>query len=1363
MIQFKIWKQYTHVVNDGVRFPQNNKKPFALIYFSENSNFINDYPKLNLKRIDARIVTVPTTKIPKTILTSELRQYYKKLGLIPYSMNQKIPQGQNVIVDLSQYFYAIDQVYHPTTYRQRPGMLIENILKRLENYFPENYQTILFYSVDLTKDINAFINKKVFPIIKSMKKEDFLFDHMLINYIDFESSKHRLLVRDGEYNFQRIVHYMKTIKGLKPGVDIQTSSEKASNIIAKIIDKEIDSKNKTKINSSIKDYLKSNPEIRNKVLSGELTADDIRDITTTSILYGVSGDLKHAINISNNIPKARKKLALKVIDKNFSGDLLQPEKTINLSTDLSLQAYQPEHMIENKSPEHIYQKRQIDFKTILKNDLTNSFKVLETKDVPLKFENIKIVDKPQKAGEIEKTDLSIVEIQLSDDFGNKHNLQIEIPKIDPNTGIFRINGQQKALINQIVQNPITFPKPGESRFESSYSVFRIYVKKLRHVTYLESFMTYKIPFIYLLSYSFGFEETLKLYKIKYEIVDKKIPGEKFICKLQNGRYIIFKNVNSPLQQCLCQSFLQGNPDKYKIKAEFGTKEYFEQYIIKISGRINSPYLITSNLQNIVDPVAKQVLRNKQLPTDLKMIMKYMAENVVKEKVIARNDISNQRIRNSEVLVHLAQKQILAAYTVYKEQVLSGNTEAQFTIVPTKVLSDFMLTELVTNMEYANPLEEMSTLTRVSPAGKKVGGIPDKQAIQVGARNVHDSYFGNIDPLDTSESDNIGVVQQLTIDALISSSRGMFAIKDINNQEKSGMLSTSTCMIPFLENTDGARVIMLSNQSKQMIPLKDPQPPIVQSGYESVLTNILSNNFIKKSPCDGKVSSITKEYITVECGQAKTKKKIDLSAKHLKSGSGKDTLSVFKPIVKSGEKVKKNQLLAEGACMSDGAIAMGRPLLTALMPYDGYNFEDGIVINENIITQGKMTSLHGVVEEVLVAEDDRILFIAEEGQTLEKGSPLLRKTIGEIEQLIGFEDDVTTDVLAGQYIKKSPGGKIVDIEIYSNVEHGKMPLIDKLVDKTKKKYKTKTNEKFRIKGQIIKGVVIRFRIEQELKTGLGDKLCNRYGNKGIISLVEDDNLMPRLPNGDRVDIILNPIGLIARMNMGQLFEMYCGLISRELGRRIPSLNKVKTIALISQVFKHLDTSKNKSSTRRLMRNIANLSNIKYKQFVEQIKKTGFYPIIIPPFQAPKEPEIRKALKVLGLKTGYHLKLPKYNGVKTAKAVPVGYMYISKLEHLGDEKLHARSTGPMVSKTLQPTGGKAKNGGNRLGELDSYTFFTYNCPNVLAEFMGPLSDDLVTKEEMLSEIIQNGNTEYKHAKFSPAKELLNSYFISLMLSR
>ncbi|GAG04666.1 unnamed protein product, partial [marine sediment metagenome] len=263
----------------------------------------------------------------------------------------------------------------------------------------------------------------------------------------------------------------------------------------------------------------------------------------------------------------------------------------------------------------------------------------------------------------------------------------------------------------------------------------------------------------------------------------------------------------------------------------------------------------------------------------------------------------------------------------------------------------------------------------------------------------------------------------------------------------------------------------------------------------------------------------------------------------------------------------------------------------------------------------------------------------------------------------------------------------------------------LIQRTNKKYGKPSAEKFVIRRVTIDGVLIRFKIEQELRIGLGDKLCNRYGNKGVISLIEDDKKMPRTPFGDRVDIILNPIGLIGRMNMGQLYELYCGLISKELGRRIIKLNdRSQVIDMLRRVLVKLDGSKGQKSSTRMINNMSKLSDAQFKNLVNQIKETGFVPIIIPPFQALKHQDINSALKVLGLKSAYHLFLPEF-GVKTKNPVTVGYMYISKLEHIADLKVFGRSTGPVVAKTLQPTSGKRHEGGQRLGELDTYSFISY----------------------------------------------------------
>ena len=876
---------------------------------------------------------------------------------------------------------------------------------------------------------------------------------------------------------------------------------------------------------------------------------------------------------------------------------------------------------------------------------------------------------------------------------------------------------------------------------------------------------YKLPLLVVLAYSFGWKETLKKYDIKVEITDDRPAKTDISTKINNDQYIVFKNITTDLKKELAHSLINAKVSQYAIKPEFGTKEYFNNLIIKMTGRMNSTYLIGTNLENIVDPVAKQVLINQQLPFELPDIMHYMATKVIEGYVEDRNDISNQRIRNSEVLVHLTQKLILASYTDYKEQVLAGNKDAKFNLPQGKVLSEFNTSEIVSSMEYANPIEEMAFMSRITPIGKSVGGVAGSETVQTDARNVHPSHFGNIDPLDTPEGGNVGVVQQLTVDAYITSARGLFNQKEIRDAEGVGILSTSSVMVPYISNNDGNRVMFSCSQSKQALPLKNPEAPVVRSGYESLLTNVLSDSFIKRSPCNGKVVQVTSDHISIICKEGEHKE-ISIIPEHLKSGSGRNTLSIFNPVVKAGQSVKQRQPIAEGSCINDGIISMGRNVLTAVMPYKGYNFEDGVVINEKIVTEDKMTSIHGIEEEILVSEKDRILKMVKIGEETEKGQPLIIKTIGELEELIGYEeydDDENIDIGGGNLVKKSPGGRVVDIEMFSNLDADMFPKYKDLINRTDRKYKKRGKQKFTFKGESVKGVLVKFTIEQELRIGLGDKIANRYGNKGIVSLVEKDENMPRTPWGERVEYIINPLGILSRMNMGQVYELYSGHIAKELHNRVVSVkDQTQIVNMMGKVLPILDRTDKKAFSTSMLKGMAAMSKAKWQKFIEETKQSGFVPILAPPFKSPTKEDLMKAMKVLKLKSGYNLFLPEFN-TKTHSEVPVGYMYLYKLEHIGSLKIHARSTGPMTSKTRQPTAGKRREGGQRMGELDTYSLISYNTPNLLAEFFGPLSDDAVTKNEIIADIIQQGSAEYREPKVSPGKDLLNSYFTALLLEK
>jgi len=1367
MINFEALRQYTQVVN-GIRFLSTLKEKYELTYFSENSNLLDDYAKLNIRLMDVRINVVPITKVPRTRLTPNIIKAFKNLGLTTYSSVMKIPKLKNFFFDLSQYLNSIELIYHPSNYRQRLSNFVKNSIDQSFAQYSD-YERVLIYSIDITKPFNRFTDRKGFPILQQLKDENFLFDDLILCVITPSGPRYRLLVKRKQYKLEKIIPYLKMIKQLESleneeNVENEEEIDQATNHVMNHLDDKVLEKNRIVVKDAVKSYLKQDENTVGRIMTKSVKPEVLPKIGIASILYKVSGDITKAKKITNSIPTKKVVSVLKTIDKRYSDQILQSIPPVNTTENVVVKSFNVPSVVSNKSPNHLFQKRQIDFSTNLHKDLTNSFNVLETKELPLKVGKIEIVNKPEKRGEIEKSDISLIKTSLKDEFGNLHNIQIEIPKIDPNSGTFRVNGQRKCLVNQIVLCPITFPKKFESRFESSYSIFRIRSKKTRNLEYLEIFIANSwLPLSILTFYSFGFKETLTQYGINYKISnDKPDRNEKFSCKISDSDYIYFSKVDNQLKQEFCKSFINSKIDSYKITKEFGTKEYFNDLIIKITGRVNSTFLISSNLENIVDPVVKQVLINQQLPSDLKQIIFYMSSKVVQGFIQDRNDLVNQRIRGSEILVHLIQKQILASYTTYKQQILSGNKNAKFEINPTKTLSDFIRSEVVANMEYANPVEEMSVMTRVSPLGKNIGGIPDKEAIRNEARNVHESYYGNIDPLDTPEGGMIGISQQLAIDSFITSARGIFQKKEFNDKEKSGILSTSTCLIPFVENNDGARIIMASSQVKQMLPLKNPEPPAVRSGYESILPSNLSDNFIKKSPCDGKVIKLDSDSITVLC-KDKKKREISLIPIHLKSGSGKNTLSIFKTKIVLNQFVKEGQVISEGSCISNGTISLGKTLCTAVMPYKGYNFEDGIIINEKLIDGDKLTSIHGIMEEVLVSENDKVVEIAKIGIYIEKGKPILRKTIGEIEQLLGTNEEDDTEELQGRFfIKKSPGGIVVDIDVYSNTDNSKFPILKDLIDRTKKKNGIISNEKFTVKGNTIKGILIRFKIEQELKITLGDKLCNRYGGKGIISLVEKDEMMPRTPWGT-VDIIINPIGILNRSNIGQLFELYVGLISKDLGVRISGLkNREQILNLIKKVYSILDNSKNKQNSIKLISNLNKLSNVEFLNLVNQIRSSGFTPIIIPPFQAPKQDQILQALSLLGLKPGYQLFLPSY-GVKTERDVPVGYMYFSKLEHMADEKVYGRSTGPVTGKTMQPTAGRKQEGGQRLGEADTYSLISYNCPVLLSELMGSLSDDFTTKNEIITDIIHTGTAEYRNAKISPARDLLDSYFISLMLRR
>lgn len=818
-------------------------------------------------------------------------------------------------------------------------------------------------------------------------------------------------------------------------------------------------------------------------------------------------------------------------------------------------------------------------------------------------------------------------------------------------------------------------------------------------------------------------------------------------KLPDNSYIVFEcSDENEVGKQVIESFNKSIPALPKNLKSIEDPIFWRNVIESEIGNRNCTYILDNVWDNIVTPIEVSILESRAYPTNIKDIVKYMCSEIVRGRIDDWNSTENVRIRTGELFVALLQKQIHAAYNEYVSKVLGGDKDSKIFINPTAVLSEIINSQNVQGLENINPIEELSMMTKITPVG--VGGIQTTEAWPRNAMNIHRTYYGNIDPLETPDSQNIGIVQHLAIGANITNVRGLFATKNREDVLPSELLSASPSMIPFVESDDGNRVLMAAGQAKQAIPLANPENPAIQSGFESVFTSLLSDSFIKKSKSDGIVTEINEKFIFIK-DKSNNITNVDISPVLIKSGQGKNGLSIFKPTVKVGDKVKNNQIVAEGSNVKDGLISNGLNLLAAWMPWKGYNFEDGMVISES--TAKKFKSIHLETQRVLLDPDQDVSYIAKFGSYVKKGDLLITysTTLYDVETLNHLRAD---------------GGEIVNLEIFSNIEEPDIPeALRESYEKFKKEYTLKFGKypvgQFKENKKKFEGILIKFTIKQELQLVKGDKINNRHYNKGVIALIEKDENMPVLPWGDRVDIIYTPISMANRMNPGQAMEMHAGLISRYLSMQIIKTPKNNFINTLDKLMELLDASKDKVYKKNLMSYMKSLSDSEYKKIAEKINSDKFFPLIFPPFKSPDRKNILLALKMLGLKTKYPLKLNEFN--MTTSPVGIGYMYVFKLEHQSEKGMHARSTGPYTSTLLTPTAGKRRDGGQQLGEYDLYSLLSWDAKIVIDEMFGPMSSDHKVKNELISEIIQNGSTNFKASSTNQVKEYFDQMMTALHL--
>lgn len=1344
-------------------------KKICLAFFGENVTFLESYRFLGIKPNFVKRVFVP--RVPKPVRTYLNAQY--KRALMAHKLLPKTGvfgdfssvDDVNFYLDYSAQVEGLIKRYRIYKYHDsRSNKFLVPLLDTLSGVPQDKYERILLYTVSLDKPIpKKIFYKRIFMVFKMLwqwksKPEETLlpFDKVLMFMYGAKHGGRYVLLFDKDKKINNIARLKAILLALRNDNFELETDEEAERDAQEISDEaevleDVDDETKDIVKDSVKHYIKTNPELVNNIEPSQIPQAELvepkkinkNQVALASVLSHAIGDPIRAIGIAKRLVSNKSIVDQKKILNKYAVYTLPKQKTVSAAKTPYISNANVPKLTNDVNPQHILEKRKQDFNVSLKEDMIDAFKILKTKNIPIDIKTVDVETIKTPPSELEPTIKDKYTVKLEDENKNEHSVTIELPHLT-DEGTFIINGQKKVIINQLITYPIFFFKPYHGRFASGYSSISLHSKILKYNSYLMMFAGgYKFPLIMYLAYRMGFDEALKLFNVTYELVDGK---EENGYALPNGKTIIFKwNDEAGHQLAISFEYSMKNfpSENFDLHSVATWRKVLENHI----GNKNCTYILDQIWTNIVTPIEIKLLESKGDPTSIEKIVHYIAKEIVGGRVDDRNSLDRQRIRSSELFVSILQKQIHLAYNEFELKRAAGDDTAKLKIDERYIYSQVTNSQNVQGLENINPLEELAMMTRVTPIG--IGGVGTAEEYPLKALNIHDTYYGNVDPLESPPGMSVGVQQQLTIGASLTNVRGTFTIKDRNKiSNPAEILSTGPACIPFVESNEGARVTMAAGQAKQAIPLENIENPAIQSGYESILTTMLSDSFIKKYPFEsGIVTEVSETIIKIKDDKSGKVLSMDITPTILHSGQSKNGLSVFKSTVKVGDKVRKNQIVAEGSHIKDGIISTGVNLCAAIMPWRGYNFEDGMVISESAAK--KFTSIHVQRQSVYLKEDENVGYIVKMGDKLKKGDILMTYAT----ELYDTES---------QNHLRSDGGTVVNIEVFSNVPEENIPeLLYSVYEEFRQRYIALNGSypigNFREKGEKFVGILVKFTMSQKLVATRGDKLNNRHFNKGIISVILPDDQMPLTPWGERVEIVYNPLAIVNRMITGQILELHCGMIARKLAIEIEKKNRAEFTNTYGKVMSLLDNTKGKMYSTNMIKWIRAISDAEYNRVREKAIEDRFIPLVFPPFQTPDRKNIIEAMKMVDVKPRYSLYLPHYD--TSSDPVAVGYLYVTKLEHIAEKKLSARSVGAYVEKTKLPaSGGKSKAKSQALGEYDIYSLLAWDCPIMVDEFLGPVASDHVVKNEMISQIIQEGDCDFKATKTNPVKDL----YLNMMLA-
>ncbi|MBV6416074.1 MAG: DNA-directed RNA polymerase subunit beta [Steroidobacteraceae bacterium] len=806
------------------------------------------------------------------------------------------------------------------------------------------------------------------------------------------------------------------------------------------------------------------------------------------------------------------------------------------------------------------------------------------------------------------------------------------------------------------------------------------------------------------------------------------------------------------------------------------------------------------------------------------------------------------------------------------------------------------------MDQNNPLSEVTHKRRVSALGP--GGLTRERA-GFEVRDVHPTHYGRVCPIETPEGPNIGLINSLSvyartnrygfletpyrrvvngrvsddIDYLSAIEEGQYAIAQANVRIEKGMLqddlvscryqneftlmprdsinymdvspkqivSVAASLIPFLEHDDANRALMGSNMQRQAVPTLRAETPLVGTGMERPVA--IDSGVTVVARRGGQVDSVDASRIVVRVNDDETtagEPGVDIYTLTKYTRSNQNTCINQRPLVNAGDRIARGDVLADGPSTNLGELALGQNLLVAFMPWNGYNFEDSILISERVVQEDRFTTIH-IEELTCVARDTKlgpeeitadipnvgdaalakldeagIAFIGAEvragdilvGKVTPKGETqltpeekLLRAIFGEkasdvkdtslrvppgmdgividvrvftrdgvekdtralaideaeiervrkdfADQQRILEDDMFARVrgmligknaaggpkklrgaVTAEYLDSLPREEWFEIRLDDEEANSQLETTSERLAAQRKAFEKKLDDK-KVKitagDDLAPGVLKMVKVYLAVKRRVqpGDKMAGRHGNKGVISTIVPVEDMPHLDNGQPVDIVLNPLGVPSRMNVGQVLETHLGWAAKGLGVKIGRL--LEQQAAVAELRTLLGRIYNETGGQH--ENIDSLDDQDVVALARNLE--GGVPIATPVFDGASEEEIKRLLVLADLPTSGQTSLyDGRTGERFERQVTVGYMYMLKLNHLVDDKMHARSTGPYSLVTQQPLGGKAQFGGQRFGEMEVWALEAYGAAYTLQEMLTVKSDDVNGRTKMYKNIV-DGN--------------------------